>query len=182
MNSLKKIGKVYNALEERILVLGLVASTVIIFMQVIFRYVINQSISWSEEFCRYLFVWIIWLGTSIAEREHGHLCIEIVSSKLKGKARLFQSLLVKVLVLAMCIFFIINGREVVQSMISRGKVAASMKWLQLWIVYLAIPVSQAVVAIRIVIEIVEDISNFKKYGSVDVPASEGASPQHTEGG
>ena len=63
MNGLKKITHRINKLEEVFLVATLAVCVVVSFVQVIARYVFNNSISWSEEGCKYLFVWMIWMGT-----------------------------------------------------------------------------------------------------------------------
>lgn len=38
--------------------------TVVIFVQVVMRYVFHNSLTWSEEFARYCFIWLIYLGIS----------------------------------------------------------------------------------------------------------------------
>ena len=55
------------------------------------------------------------------------------------------------------LFFAINGIEVVQSMIQRGKTASAMPWLKVWVVYTVMPLSQGVLSIRIITETIGDI-------------------------
>ena len=44
-------------LEEFLLVFFLIAMTLIMGIQIFCRYVLGQSLSWSEEITRYLFIW-----------------------------------------------------------------------------------------------------------------------------
>ena len=44
---------------------------VVVFAQVIFRFFIQQPLSWSEEVARYVFVWIIWMGAAVVVKD-GH--------------------------------------------------------------------------------------------------------------
>ena len=44
----------------------------IVALQVFFRYVLNQSLFWSEELARYLLVWLTFLGATAAYRRHAH--------------------------------------------------------------------------------------------------------------
>ena len=44
-------------LEEFLLVIGLIAMTLIMGIQVFCRYVLGMSLSWSEELTRYIFIW-----------------------------------------------------------------------------------------------------------------------------
>jgi TRAP-type C4-dicarboxylate transport system permease small subunit len=52
-------------------------TTVVTSAQVFFRYALGSSLSWSEELARYLFVWIIFLGTSVAARRHQHIVVDV---------------------------------------------------------------------------------------------------------
>ena len=169
MKPQNRMAHIYNKLEEYTLVAILATSVVIITLQIIMRYVFNNSLSWSEEAAKYLFVWLIWLGTSIAVRDH--IAIEFLADRLRGKARIVLDIIIKLLWGGMCVFLLVNGMEVVQSMIGRGKVASAMPWLKVWVVYLAIPLSQGVLAFRILAQLVGD---FKKLFS---PARQGEPPQ-----
>ena len=63
---LSRIGNIYNNLEEYLLVVSLVINVLLVFLQVIMRTVFKNSLTWSEELSRYIFIWQIWLGASIA--------------------------------------------------------------------------------------------------------------------
>lgn len=60
-------------LEEILMVLLLIAMAVIMGMQVISRYLLGVSLSWSEEITRYLFIWSAFLSVSLCTRK----CISI---------------------------------------------------------------------------------------------------------
>lgn len=76
-----------NAVAE-VLLWVLVASTILVtFIQVLFRYGLDSSLSWSEELARYLFVWIIFIGTSVAARRKQHIFIEIVVALFPARLR-----------------------------------------------------------------------------------------------
>ena len=69
----KNILKTLDKIEETVLVAMFVAMVGIIFFQVIMRYVFNNSLSWSEELGKFLFVWISWLGISIGHKRKEHI-------------------------------------------------------------------------------------------------------------
>ncbi len=58
-----------------------------VFLQVLYRYVLNDSLAWSDEFGRYLFFWIIFLGASIGVKENKNPSFGSVVHALPGKAR-----------------------------------------------------------------------------------------------
>lgn len=75
---LKKVSK---PLETLILVLagaGIASITIIIFLQVIFRVIIGRSLSWSEEFSRYIEVWIVFLTSGYALGKGQHICMDLL--------------------------------------------------------------------------------------------------------
>lgn len=55
-------------LEEFLLVVFLIAMTLIMGIQVLSRYVFGQSLSWSEEITRYLFIWSGFLSVSYCSK------------------------------------------------------------------------------------------------------------------
>jgi TRAP-type C4-dicarboxylate transport system permease small subunit len=56
-------------------------------LQVFNRFVLNRSLSWSEEFQIFCHVWIVFLAIPIAYRRGAHLAIESFSSMLPARAR-----------------------------------------------------------------------------------------------
>jgi len=85
--------------------------SVIIFMQVIWRYVLRSPLSWSEETARYLFVWVSFLGAITAARRGNHIGMEMLRDALSptGKNLLrFVSNLVCILFFAMTCHYTIG--------------------------------------------------------------------------
>ncbi|HYR36565.1 MAG TPA: TRAP transporter small permease [Burkholderiales bacterium] len=56
-------------------------------LQVFNRFVLNRSLSWSEEFQIYCHVWIVFLAIAIAYRRGAHLSVESFSGMLPPRAR-----------------------------------------------------------------------------------------------
>lgn len=56
-------------IEEVLLSLMLLAMLVICTMQVIWRYVLESALSWSEELARYIFVWLVWVAAAYATKK-----------------------------------------------------------------------------------------------------------------
>ncbi len=55
---------------------------ILVFGNVVLRYAFNLGITMSEELSRFLFVWLTFLGAIVAFREHGHLGVDMVVSRL----------------------------------------------------------------------------------------------------
>ena len=81
------IKKFIDNFEEYFCVWSLAIMTVLVFIQVIMRYVFQNSLSWSEELARYIFLWLSWIGASYAVKERSHFRVEMFADLFKGKAR-----------------------------------------------------------------------------------------------
>src|SRR6185295_14528954 len=63
------------------------AMTVLVTIQVFARYVLNDTPPWSEELCRYLFVWASFLGACLAMRRAAHLGVDSLVARLSPGVR-----------------------------------------------------------------------------------------------
>ena len=60
----------------------LAVMVVMVFGNVVLRYVFNSGIIVSEEVSRWLFLWVTFLGAVVALKEHGHLGTDVLISRL----------------------------------------------------------------------------------------------------
>ena len=74
-------------LLEFLVVACLVAMVVMVFGNVVLRYVFNSGITVSDEMSRYCFIWLTYLGAMVAMREGGHLGVDTLIKHLgiRGK-------------------------------------------------------------------------------------------------
>ena len=158
-NLFKKIIFGYDKLEEVVLCLSLVATTLIIFMQIIMRSVFNSSLTWSEELTRYIFIWQIWLGVSIAQKQKQHIRVELLFSIFKSeKFKDVIEIIATLIMIAFNIFLIYYGIEVVMQMISRGNLSGAMR-MPMWYVFLSLPVASSIFCLRLVGQLFTDVKD-----------------------
>jgi len=69
--------------------LCLAVMVVLVFSNVVLRYVFNSGIATSEELSRWLLVWLTFLGAIVALREHAHLGVDSLVRALPPRGRLF---------------------------------------------------------------------------------------------
>jgi TRAP-type C4-dicarboxylate transport system permease small subunit len=78
-------------LARGVLFVLLAVMTVLVFLQVVLRYVFGHSIVWSEEVSRYAFVWASFMGASLASRWGIHVGVRILVDHLpKGAKRAIE--------------------------------------------------------------------------------------------
>jgi TRAP-type transport system small permease protein len=73
-----------NALAEKLLIVLIAVTVLAVTAQVIFRYGIESSLTWSEEVSRYSFIWSIFIGTSVAARRNQHIIVDAFVKTLPG--------------------------------------------------------------------------------------------------
>lgn len=156
---MKRILKAYDVIEERALVFSLVFTVLLIFFQVIMRKIFNNSLSWSEELARFIFIWQIWLGVSLGARKKQHIVVELLYGFrfMKGTPEKVMRSIVRVLNILFCLFMTGVGWQIMQNLFLKNTLSPAME-IPLWIVYASLPFSFLVATIRYVAEIIEDIA------------------------
>jgi len=149
---MKKILQNLNNLEEYFLVYTLAFSVIIVFIQVIMRYCFQNSLSWSEEVARYLFLWISWIGASYAVRENSHFRVEILANMVKGSARNWFELIILLIWFIFCVFLTFWGAKVTYFIWIRQQVSAALQ-MPMAYAYASVPVGCALMAIRVILDI-----------------------------
>ena len=91
-----------NHTEEIVIVAMFALMVAVIFLQVIMRYVFSNSLSWSEELGKFLFVWITWLGISLGERKGEHIKITMLTDRLPFRVAQAVNILSEIVVIVIC--------------------------------------------------------------------------------
>ncbi|MGF0096660.1 TRAP transporter small permease [Peptoniphilus sp. SGI.035] len=161
-NFLKK----FNKIEEIVLVSSLVINVAIVFMQVIMRYFFNTSLAWSEELSRYIFIWQVWLGSSIAYVDNQHIRVDLIFSIFKSKkVHKILHLIINIIWLTFNVFLVYVGIKLLKSMSARNALSSGMR-LPLVYVYSALPVSSFILVFRIFFDTIDTITG-KKEGIIN---------------
>lgn len=121
---MKKILKFLNDyLEETICIILMSVMTIIIFIQVIMRYVMHNSLSWSEELARYCFVWLIYIGVAYGCKLMKHIKIDAALKLFPEKVRPYITIVGELLVLAFAAYIVVTGVELTYKQWLFGKVS-----------------------------------------------------------
>ncbi|MFM1655139.1 TRAP transporter small permease [Brevibacillus sp. B_LB10_24] len=145
--SLKKL--LDERLEEVFLVLTMVAMVVLIFAQVLCRYVFESSLSWSEELARYIHIWQIWIGASFAVRKREHIKVEAFKNLFNETGRKCIDFIAIILWFCLAVFLAVAGTSLVTTILSKGQSSPAMQ-LPMWLVYSAIPLGGLLMSIRLI--------------------------------
>jgi TRAP-type C4-dicarboxylate transport system permease small subunit len=89
-----------------LIALALAVMVVLVFGNVVLRYVFNSGITVSEELSRWLFIWITFLGAVAALKENAHLGTDMLVSRLPVKGKKVCMVLGQVLMLYLTWLFL----------------------------------------------------------------------------
>ena len=79
------VKKFLDNFEEYFCVWTMAIMTILVFIQVVMRYVFSNSLSWSEELARFIFLWLSWIGASYAVKERSHFRVEMFANMINGQ-------------------------------------------------------------------------------------------------
>jgi len=134
-------------LEETILLILLVLMTCIMGIQIVSRYIFQNSLTWSEELVRYMFVWSAFLGVPFCIK-HG------LSIKVDQFRNLFpiplQKVLMyidKIIIFLLFLVLFIYSFTVVRATYLSGQTSPAMQ-LPIWTVQISVTVSSLLSMIR----------------------------------
>ena len=109
--------EIEHRLEDWIAFVAFWALGSIVFLQFFTRYVLNDSLAWTEEIARYGLIWITFIGAAIVVRKNMHISVEVLLHFLPtGSARVLLALvdLAKLLFIGLLAYFSLTILERMQ--------------------------------------------------------------------
>ncbi|OIJ22299.1 TRAP transporter small permease protein [Anaerobacillus alkalidiazotrophicus] len=157
--------------EEVILGVFSVIMVAVIFLQVIMRYVFDNSLSWSEELARYCFIWLVYIGISYGVKKQRHIKVDVLLLLFKDKARLIFTIISNLLFLFFCLFVIKYGSDIAFKLLEWGQKSPANQ-IPMGLVYLAAPVGMGLTAIRIIQHLVKQIRGLLGFEEIDIKTTQ----------
>ncbi len=133
---------------------------VLVFVNVIARYVFGNSLAVSDEMSTYLFVLMSFMGTAGAARRKAHLGLSIVTDHVSPRARLIISMVMYAISALFCLLIVIFGIQMVISQYQMGQETATMQWPE-WIYGSFVPVGAAFAMMAFLQTMVQMYKEFK---------------------
>jgi TRAP-type C4-dicarboxylate transport system permease small subunit len=126
---------------EWLAVLMLILMVVVVCLGVFFRYVLNASLVWYDEFASYLLVWLTFYGCVVASFRKRQIGFEVVVEKFSPGLRRLFDFIAECFVLVFQVVLLYYGWELVQKMGEES--AVSLPWVKMGWVYSARPITGA---------------------------------------
>ncbi len=144
---LSRIDFILGKVEEYFIATLLLVASILLFANVVGRYVFGTSVLGAEELVRYMIVWMVFVGGSVAARKGIHIGVDAFL-KFSG-ARVAR--IISIVVLLICICFTVTlfyyGLWHTMDVYQFGQRSSALR-LPYWIAQAAIPVGAGLMAIR----------------------------------
>ncbi len=112
--------------------------TIVVAVGVFWRYVLNDSLSWTEEVARYLLIWLAAVGSMVAMHRRHHVAIDIIPDLFQGLGRRVIRVLIAIVIILTCAVMTYFGWILAWN--AWGQTASSF-YLPLFFTTAAIPVA-----------------------------------------
>lgn len=128
--------------------------SLVIFLQVFFRFVVYVPFPWSEECARYMMVWMAMLGSVVALRWGRHIGVRILVEKIPGQG--YDRIVVPFVQLSMIAFLAVLTTQGLNLLSFNLHQRSPAMEIPMPYVYLAIPVGCLMMILDIVADMLED--------------------------
>ena len=151
----------------------MIAMFVVMIASIVFRYILNDSLQWSDELLVWGLVWVIMLGSVGVMAQWRHVYVPVCVLALPTRWRIPVVILSKIVTMIFIALIVYFGIEVFQSRFHR--VSASLELSSRW-EKLAMPVGAALMLLVGIPQIILDVrawlagelSRFATYGDSDL--------------
>jgi C4-dicarboxylate transporter, DctQ subunit len=150
-----------NAERSLILVAYSMMALIIVFA-VFERFILNQMVPWSTSIPIYLFLWVTWIGCSFNVRQRTHLVFNDIRLRLSYRMQFACMVLDAVLWIVFAIivlYFTIEQTRLVE--MNFAVVQGTDNVMQWWF-YLATPVAWALLIVRVLQNLWDDIGRWRR--------------------
>jgi TRAP-type C4-dicarboxylate transport system permease small subunit len=144
---------------ETIAVAAAVIFIVLIFLQVLFRYLFQSPISWSEELIMLFFQWSIFLGAAISIRSGAHFRLNFLTRYLSPRVDFYVDIFGILVMAAVAFTLLIKGWAMV--VLTRNSTFATINVSRAFS-YLAIPASGALMIIYLIPIFIDRVASRKR--------------------
>lgn len=95
----------FDGLCDATSILILWGTVVVVFLQIMARYVFKVPLVWTEEVARFAFIWLAFVGVAVTERQKAHFRVTFVVEKAPPRLRFAIWILVELCILVTLVLF-----------------------------------------------------------------------------
>lgn len=149
MKAISKINNTLAKIEGAVMVFWFAIVLAVMTCQVVSRYIFNAPIAWSEEFARYSFVWISYIGCAYCVSVDAHTGITAFRDALPPKAKKLTNVLGNVVVMIVFIRLLPIAMKFIGK---NSKFLTSMMRIPFKYLYYSLPVGCVLTVVHLILK------------------------------
>lgn len=110
---------------------------ILMFIEVILRYLFKSPIVWSQEIATYAFIWIIFLGAGVAFYRNAHIRVDYISQKINKEILKKLEMVLNLLLSVFFLFLLIYGMKF--ALMNFHSDSYTLPFIKLGWIFLAVP-------------------------------------------
>jgi len=139
-------GAVFDLLLEKVktisnvlLIILLIGLTLLLGASIAMRYLLGQPISWANAVARYVYIYIVLIGSAVSYLLEGHATIESFYNLMPRRIKMIFDLAHYLIVMGLSVLLIVKGTKYAMGM--WGVHSPVLSFFSMGIVYLSVPIS-----------------------------------------
>jgi TRAP-type C4-dicarboxylate transport system permease small subunit len=166
---LEKLLGSYARIMNALAGLSMLTIVIVMIVQVVARYVLNSSLIWAEELCRYILIWQTFLFIGIAYQRGELVAVEIVPDLLPRGGRILLKALVLIPILVFLWLMMVNGYvyalrfenqtipalDFIWMSVAGETLSVSIKWI-----YISVAVGAGILGLHMVAALIAEILEY----------------------
>lgn len=157
---MRVLDRITMKIENWVCIVTFTVMIALTFANVVSRFVLHLSLSFTEEIVTALFVIASLAGSSIAARNKSHLGLDFVIGFMPEKVQRILEVAATILALVMCGILFYYGVLMVRQEMFLEQVSATMQWPE-WIYGLTVPVGAGTMCLRYIIVLAGQLTGEK---------------------
>lgn len=120
------------------------AAVLLLFVNVVLRYIFGYAIPWAEEVTRYTLLWTVFVGAGVIAREGAHVSMEAFYNIWPGKIKRTGFLLINLFCIFTLSVIFYLGIGIVKMVAETGQISEAAA-IPMWLIYGAFPVGSLLI-------------------------------------
>jgi len=162
MSEKKSFWKTLDDNAERWMLLGfygMIVATIV--TEVVRRFVLSYSSIWGEEVARYAFIYLAWVGASIAVKDRAHIRIDVILHYLPTRGKALVYLFGDLCMLGLALLALYTAFESLQISMKFGSVTHGLRISLAWFLA-AVPLGFLLMSYRLCQSIWRDAGDLRR--------------------
>jgi TRAP-type transport system small permease protein len=137
---------------------------VVVFSNVLCRYILDFSLAWAEETARFLFIWLSFLGAVLANANSEHMNFDLLIKKMPRRIGEIFSIIAYAFILFILFLIIKGGITIVKGNLEWLSSALEISY---GLVYSIVPVCSVILALQFLARMFKTIKSLLGISQVD---------------